>query len=735
MLWQAHRLKNDDSQLFKAMNLFKTDHRLLITGTPLQNTLRELWSLLYFLDNDKFDDFDEFEEEFEDIRSSDPTEAKKAVGRLHAQLKDYMLRRVKKDVETSLPNKIEQILRVEMSKMQRRYYKWILQRNLSELNRGLAGGERSTLSNIIMELKKCCNHPYLFDNAENPDEKNKLFTMIHASGKLALLDKLLKKLHEEGHRVLIFSQMVRMLDILSDYLVAKRWKHQRLDGSTSHLARQKAMNEFNAPGSEDFVFLLSTRAGGLGINLTSADTVIIYDSDWNPQNDLQAQSRAHRIGQTKTVSIYRLTTKDTVEDEILNRAKNKMVLNHLVISQANKANNHFTQNELAQISKFGAADLFKKKEEGDEPEPEQDLDAILNRAERVDFEGAAQSSNEDLLSAFAVADVSTLPDPEPEPENDVSWDTLGDEIKAVQAPTQYEQILHPADLMKKKEEEEKKLMLEQKLEEAENKLKKRRNPQSRRGFTGPHKKAFVDLMLKYGDGSEGRVKDMLVYAKVEDPFNYENEALEFAQRVIDACKHAIENPPEATAKDSDDDDDKPIGAAPEEKAKKPSTPPIPKATVDGIEVNAPELLYKVHALSKLHTVLSKVDNPMEVKMCRMEPPKWTETIPGGWGVDEDNRMLVGIWKYGFGSWEVKMREDPELGLETKIVARSSKDKEERAKLATKGKLERRTKQLLFDLLVSKLILGLDSEGCWFYRKTMGMTSSSRGSRHMANTCS
>eukprot|EP00658_Telonema_sp_P-2_P019231 TRINITY_DN17567_c0_g1_i3.p1 TRINITY_DN17567_c0_g1~~TRINITY_DN17567_c0_g1_i3.p1 ORF type:complete len:169 (-),score=52.25 TRINITY_DN17567_c0_g1_i3:108-614(-) len=156
-----------------------------------------------------------------------------------------MLRRVKKDVEKSLPNKTEQILRVEMGVMQRRYYKWILQRNFSELNRGLSGGEKSTLSNIIMELKKCCNHPYLFDNAENPEEPNKVHTMIYASGKLALLDKLLKRLHEGGHRVLIFSQMVRMLDILSDYLTARKWKHQRLDGSTSHLNRQRAMEQYN----------------------------------------------------------------------------------------------------------------------------------------------------------------------------------------------------------------------------------------------------------------------------------------------------------------------------------------------------------------------------------------------------------------------------------------------------------------------------------------------------------
>ena len=692
---EAHRLKNDASQLFKAMNDFHTDHRLLITGTPLQNTLRELWCLLFFLDHDTFGDFDDFEDEFAGIKDPDPAIAKRTTGALHTKLKDYMIRRVKRDVEKSLPNKIEQILRVEMSVMQRRYYKWILQRNFEELNRGLAGNEKSSLSNIIMELKKCCNHPYLFDNAENPGEQNKMYTMIHASGKLALLDKLLIRMQSEGHRVLIFSQMVRMLDILSDYLAARRMKHQRLDGSTSHLQRQRAMEHYNAPDSTDFVFLLSTRAGGLGINLTSADTVIIYDSDWNPQNDLQAQSRAHRIGQTKTVRIYRLTTKDTVEEDILNRAKNKMVLNHLVISQANKKDNSFTQKELAQITKFGAADLFKKDKDGEE-EPQNDLDAILNKAEDVDFEGATQSSNEDLLGAFAVADVSTLPDPEPEPYVDPKWDDLATELKSVAKPQQYAQILHPDDQLKKAEAEAEKAKEEK---EAEDAGRKRRNPQQRRGFSGQHKKAFVEAMTKYGDLA--RIKEMLLYAKVDDLIVHEAEAMSFGLQVIEKCKDAIENPPEEEA--ASDDDDKPIAGADGEGAPKKKTTTTPKATIDGIQVNAPELLFKVDALSCLNKVISKLEDPLQLRVCHMDPPQWAKNLVdvGGWSTRDDNLMLVGIWKHGFGTWEFTLRGDPQLKLERKIVERSSKDKEARARLASKNKLERRTKQLLFDLMVDQ----------------------------------
>lgn len=609
-----------------------------------------------------------------------------------------MLRRVKKDVEKSLPNKIEQILRVEMSAMQRRYYKWILQRNFDELNKGVLGSGKSTLSNIIMELKKCCNHPYLFDNAENPAENNKVYTMIHASGKLALLDKLLLRLKEDGHRVLIFSQMVRMLDILSDYLTARQMKHQRLDGSTSHLQRQRAMEQFNAPDSPDFVFLLSTRAGGLGINLTSADTVIIYDSDWNPQNDLQAQSRAHRIGQTKTVRIYRLTTKDTVEDDILNRAKNKMVLNHLVISRANQKSDKITQKEMAEVAKFGAADLFKKND--DDPEPQNDLDAILNRAEDVDFEGAAQSSNEDLLSAFAVADVSTVPDPVEEPKADDTWNELKTQIKSVQAPQQFERILHPSELVKKEEEEAKE-------EEAKGKelSKQRRKPQQRQGFSGPQKKAFVDAMTKYGDLA--RIREMLLYAKVEELIVYEPEAREFGQRVIEACRQAVDAPPETRVEgkdDQDDDDDnKPLSAiADGDKAdaeKKAASKVAPKATIDGVTVNAPELLYKVAALTCLNKELSQLEDPLQFRFCSAEKPKWSDTIEGGWGSRDDDRMLVGVWKHGFGSWEYSIRDDDSLGLREKIVERGSKDKDERTRLASKNKLERRTKQLLLDLLV------------------------------------
>ncbi|KTF84689.1 hypothetical protein cypCar_00019102 [Cyprinus carpio] len=385
---EAHRLKNDDSLLYKTMIEFKSNHRLLITGTPLQNSLKELWSLLHFIMPIKFHSWELFEEEHGKGRDS-------GYASLHKELEPFLLRRVKKDVEKSLPAKVEQILRVEMSAVQKQYYKWILTRNYKALSKGTKGS-RSGFLNVMMELKKCCNHCYLIKSPEEEfyNRQEGLQHLIRSSGKLILLDKLLVRLKERGHRVLIFSQMVRMLDILAEYLKYRQFLFQRLDGSIKGEMRKQALDHFNAEGSEDFCFLLSTRAGGLGINLASADTVVIFDSDWNPQNDLQAQARAHRIGQKKQVNIYRLVTKGSVEEEIIERAKKKMVLDHLVIQRmdttgktvlhtgaAPSSSTPFNKEELSAILKFGAEELFKEPE-GEEQEPQSNFNGNEGRRSR-----------------------------------------------------------------------------------------------------------------------------------------------------------------------------------------------------------------------------------------------------------------------------------------------------------------------------------------------------------------
>merc|ERR1711892_1228814 len=286
-------------------------------------------------------------------------------------------------------------------------------------------GSTTSFVNIMIELKKGCNHCYLTkppdDREAGVTKEERLEKLLRGGGKLLLLDKFLVRLRETGHRVLIFSQIVRMLDVLSEYLEIKRYPFQRLDGSIKGEIRKNAIDHFNAPDSQDFVFLLSTRAGGLGINLATADTVIIFDSDWNPQNDLQAQARAHRIGQKKQVNIYRLVTKNSVEEEIIERAKKKMVLDHLVIQRMDttgrtvlnasgggqdKSGQPFSKDELNAILKFGAEELLKEDDDDkDGDEPVCDIDEILKRAETRTHE-ENDAAGDDLMSGFKVASLA-----------------------------------------------------------------------------------------------------------------------------------------------------------------------------------------------------------------------------------------------------------------------------------------------------------------------------------------
>ena len=441
---EGHRLKNFNCKLVKELKQYPSESRLILTGTPLQNNLSELWSLLNFLLPDAFADLEHFESmfDFSDVQDKDghkqfisKERQKKTIASLHAILKPFLLRRVKNDVEQNLPKKREYILYAPLTPVQKELYRKIKDDDIrsyleekaverigerledsrvSEMkgkkrkagsgtstpNKSAKSSRRSTptssirsgqsgrgrgrpkkqnyaevsdreyfkqleqssdseevdeeeqeestraetlkqarkevnqkkLQNPVMQLRLACNSPHHFSwpwaPETDPDE-----TLVTESGKMVMLDRLVPYLFKKGHKVILFSQFSKQLDILEDWATVLRgWPVCRIDGAVKAEDRQEQIEAFNTKKDHQ-LFLLSTRAGGLGINLTSADTVILFDSDWNPQQDLQAQDRAHRIGQTRPVIIYRLATKGTVEQTLLEKADGKRRLEKLVIQK------------------------------------------------------------------------------------------------------------------------------------------------------------------------------------------------------------------------------------------------------------------------------------------------------------------------------------------------------------------------------------------------------------------
>ncbi|XP_049594392.1 chromodomain-helicase-DNA-binding protein 1 [Syngnathus scovelli] len=694
---EAHRLKNDDSLLYKTMIDFKSNHRLLITGTPLQNSLKELWSLLHFIMPEKFHSWEMFEEDHGKGRDSGYTS-------LHKELEPFLLRRVKKDVEKSLPAKVEQILRVEMSAIQKQYYKWILTRNYKALSKGIKGSTSGFL-NIMMELKKCCNHCYLIKPPEDHEFLNRaeaLQQLIRSSGKLVLLDKLLVRLKERGHRVLIFSQMVRMLDILADYLRSRQFLFQRLDGSIKGEMRKQALDHFNADGSEDFCFLLSTRAGGLGINLASADTVVIFDSDWNPQNDLQAQARAHRIGQKRQVNIYRLVTKGSVEEEIIERAKKKMVLDHLVIQRmdttgktvlhtgtAPSSSAPFNKEELSAILKFGAEELFKEPE-GEEQEPqEMDIDEILKRAETRENDPGPSTVGEELLSQFKVANFTMMEEEEIDMDSERSqrsWDDIIPEaqrrrIEEEERQKELEEIYMLPRMRNCAKQrsfnagEGRRLGRSRRYSGSDSdshsdrkRPKKRGRPrtiprENIKGFTDAEIRRFVKSYKKFGGPLE-RLDAIARDAELVDKSEHDLKRL--AETVHNGCVRTLRENPCGPEKTSGGRRGKVKG---------------PTFRISGVQVNAKLVISHEEELAPLHKAIPA--DPEERKKYMIPCHSKAAHFDLDWGKEDDSSLLIGIYEYGYGSWEM-IKMDPDLNLTHKLLPDDPDKKPQAKQLQTRA---------------------------------------------------
>lgn len=431
---EGHRLKNNNCTLIKTLKKLNVSNKLLITGTPLQNNLKELWSLLNFILPDIFHDLDLFQQwfnfdqladfEVENDMNNETNQfihlniQENLVKNLHTILKPFILRRLKRDVIQDLPPKKEYIIHISLTPLQRKLYRDALDNNLfkglletyfkefieantkhfniASIDKFLSkkfddelttdrkkpvnfkeeesddefvatdfrddelsanGLERrksnskdslyeqvyakchkelkhASFQNLIVQLRNICNSPYIFYDPvdyRTGDEARFQKLLVKNSSKFDMLAQILDKLLSKHHKVLIFSQFIKVLDLINDFLNFKGVEVCRIDGSIAQDERDDEIKEFNTKDTKKQVFLISTRAGGLGINLTAADTVIIFDNDWNPQMDLQAIDRVHRIGQDKPIKIFRFLINNSVEEILLAKSHSKRFLEKIVI--------------------------------------------------------------------------------------------------------------------------------------------------------------------------------------------------------------------------------------------------------------------------------------------------------------------------------------------------------------------------------------------------------------------
>ena len=690
---EAHRLKNRESQLYTKLFGFGVPCKILITGTPIQNNLEELAALLDFLNPGRVSING-------DLESLEAADAQAQLNELHKAISPYIIRRTKETVESDLPPKTEKIIRVELSDVQLDYYKNILTRNYSALRD--ANGQKTSLLNIMMELKKISNHPYMFPGAEDKvlagskRREDQIKGLITSSGKMMLLDQLLTKLKKDNHRVLIFSQMVRVLDILSDYLSLRGYKFQRLDGTIAAGPRRMAINHFNAEDSDDFCFLLSTRAGGLGINLMTADTVIIFDSDWNPQADLQAMARAHRIGQKKPVNIYRLVSKETVEEEVLERARNKLLLEYLTIQagvtddgkafreefskKGLKLDGPSSADDIQWVLKMRSQKMFEQT--GNQERLEQlDIDSILENAEvtktKVDDKINLSSGGIDWDNFMQYTDVKV---------DDIALDW--DEI----IPAEQLEELKKEEELKKSEEVAKKLhaeniprraaMKNRAADPRADRLKKRQQEAAQKEEDDRQEKNAAKRDPRrplHTNEARHLIKAFQRFGAMDERGDEIVQEAKLADRDRDFLKSWVDDFLKACQTALDDYNEK-LALAEREEGKILTKKDKKAVLFDYGElkkVNAETFLERPAQLQLLRKVIK---DHGEWRTFRVADATKPASYSCPWGAREDAMLLVGIDKHGYGAW-TNIRDDPVLDLGDKFFLEEHRieKKEERTK--------------------------------------------------------
>ncbi|XP_019092865.1 PREDICTED: protein CHROMATIN REMODELING 8 isoform X1 [Camelina sativa] len=385
VLDEGHRIRNPNSDITLVCKQLQTVHRIIMTGAPIQNKLTELWSLFDFVFPGKLGVLPVFEAEFSvpitvgGYANASPLQVSTAY-RCAVVLRDmimpYLLRRMKADVNAHLTKKTEHVLFCSLTVEQRSTYRAFLASSEVE---DIFDGNKNSLYGIDV-MRKICNHPDLLEREhshQNPDYGNP-----ERSGKMKVAAEVLKVWKQQGHRVLLFSQTQQMLDILESFLVANEYSYRRMDGLTPVKQRMALIDEFN--NSDDvFVFVLTTKVGGLGTNLTGANRVIIFDPDWNPSNDMQARERAWRIGQKKDVTIYRLITRGTIEEKVYHRQIYKHFLTNKILKNPQQRR-FFKARDMK--------DLFILKDDGDSNASTETSNIFSQLAEEINIVGV-QSDN------------------------------------------------------------------------------------------------------------------------------------------------------------------------------------------------------------------------------------------------------------------------------------------------------------------------------------------------------